>query len=48
MGLDELIGKRRRINRDERRYQMGEPFRNLYAIRFGHFKTYQDNASGEQ
>ena len=37
MRLDELIGKRRRINRDERLYQMGEPFRNLYAIRFGHF-----------
>ena len=46
--LDEVIGKRRRIARDERLYQMGEPFRNLYAIRFGHFKTYQDNASGEQ
>lgn len=27
---------------------MGEPFRNLYAIRFGHFKTYQVNAAGEQ
>ena len=26
---------------------MGDPFRNLYAIRFGHFKTYQVNASGE-
>ena len=48
MRLDKLIGKRRRINRDERLYQMGEPFRNLYAIRFGHFKTYQDNAGGEQ
>ena len=46
--LDEVIGKRRRIDRDERLYQMGEPFRNLYAIRFGHFKTCQDNASGEQ
>jgi CRP/FNR family transcriptional regulator len=46
--LDEVIGKRRRIARDERLYQMGEPFRNLYAIRFGHFKTYQVNAAGEQ
>jgi CRP/FNR family transcriptional regulator len=46
--LDEVIGKRRRIGRDERLYQVGEPFRNLYAIRFGHFKTCQDNASGEQ
>lgn len=46
--LDEVIGRRRRILRDERLYQMGEPFRNLYAIRFGHFKTYQINAAGEQ
>jgi len=46
--LDEVIGKRRRLLRDERLYQMGEPFRNLYAIRFGHFKTYQVNAGGEQ
>jgi len=46
--LDKIIGKRRRLARDERLYQMGEPFRNLYAIRFGHFKTYQVNAGGEQ
>ncbi|MDM5177028.1 fumarate/nitrate reduction transcriptional regulator Fnr [Massilia sp. DJPM01] len=46
--LDSIIGKRRRILRDERLYQMDEPFRNLYAIRFGHFKTYQVNAGGEQ
>lgn len=45
--LDQIIGKRRRLERDERLYQMGEPFRNLYAVRFGHFKTYQINASGE-
>ena len=46
--LDTAIGRRRRIGRDQRLYQMGEPFRNLYAIRFGHFKTYQVNAAGEQ
>ncbi|MES2150963.1 MAG: fumarate/nitrate reduction transcriptional regulator Fnr [Pseudomonadota bacterium] len=46
--LDQIIGKRRRLARDERLYQMGEPFRNLFAIRFGHFKTYQVNAAGEQ
>jgi CRP/FNR family transcriptional regulator len=46
--LDQIIGKRSRIARDERLYQMGDPFRNLYAIRFGHFKTYQVNAAGEQ
>lgn len=46
--LDAAIGRRRRVARDERLYQMGEPFRNLYAIRFGHFKTSQVNAAGEQ
>ena len=46
--LDQIIGKRTRVARDERLYEMGEPFRNLYAIRFGHFKTYQVNAAGEQ
>ncbi|PWF54794.1 fumarate/nitrate reduction transcriptional regulator Fnr [Massilia glaciei] len=44
--LDKIIGRRRRLARDERLYQMGEPFRNLYAIRFGHFKTFQVNPSG--
>jgi CRP/FNR family transcriptional regulator len=46
--LDQIIGKRTRVARDERLYQMDQPFRNLYAIRFGHFKTYQVNAAGEQ
>jgi CRP/FNR family transcriptional regulator len=46
--LDQIIGRRRRISRDESLYRMEDPFRNLYAIRFGHFKTYQINPSGEQ
>lgn len=46
--LDQIIGRRRRILRDERLYRMDDPFRNLYAIRLGHFKTYQINPSGEQ
>jgi len=45
--LDQIIGRRRRLERDERLYGVGEPFRNLYAVRFGHFKTYQVNAAGE-
>jgi CRP/FNR family transcriptional regulator len=45
--LDKIIGRRRRLERDEALYKMGEPFRNLYAVRFGHFKTYQVNAAGE-
>ena len=46
--LDQIIGKRSRILQGDRLYQMGEPFCNLYAIRFGHFKTYQVNAAGSQ
>ena len=46
--LDQIIGGRRRLARDERLYKMGEPFRSLYAVRFGHFKTYQVNAAGEE
>lgn len=46
--LDKIIGQRRRLEKDERLYKMDEPFRNLFAIRFGHFKTYQNNAAGEQ
>jgi len=46
--LDQIIGRRRRVVRDERLYRMEDPFKNLFAIRFGHFKTYQINPSGEQ
>ncbi|MES2534815.1 MAG: fumarate/nitrate reduction transcriptional regulator Fnr [Pseudomonadota bacterium] len=46
--LDQIIGRRRRIPRDGTLYRMDDPFTNLYAIRFGHFKTYQVNAGGEQ
>ncbi len=46
--LDKLVVRRRRIERDEDLYRMGENFRNLYVVRFGHFKTYQLNSHGEQ
>jgi CRP/FNR family transcriptional regulator len=46
--LDQIIGRRRRILQGEFLYQMGDPFKNLFAIRFGHFKTSQINPSGEQ
>ena len=46
--FDQIIGRRHRVRRDEDLYRMGDPFRNLFAIRLGHFKTYQDNPSGEQ
>jgi CRP/FNR family transcriptional regulator len=45
--LDKIIGRRRRVEKDEALYRAGEAFRNLYAVRFGHFKTYQVNAAGE-
>jgi CRP/FNR family transcriptional regulator len=45
--LDQIIGRRRRLERDEPLYKMNEPFRNLYAVRFGHFKTYHINVAGE-
>lgn len=46
--LDRIIGRRRRIGRDERLYATGEPFHSLYAVRYGHFKTCQVNAAGGQ
>jgi len=44
--LDQIVGRRRRIARDTALYRMNDPFVNLYAIRIGHFKTYQVNTSG--
>ncbi len=46
--LDKIIGRRRRIVRDSTLYRMDDPFSYLYAIRFGHFKTYQVNHGGQQ
>jgi CRP/FNR family transcriptional regulator len=46
--LDAIIGRRRRIPRDSTLYRMGDLFTNLYAIRLGHFKTYQVDVGGEQ
>lgn len=46
--LDAIIGRRRKVARDAHLYRMGDPFSNLYAIRLGHFKTFQINVAGEQ
>lgn len=46
--LDAIIGRRRKVPKDNVLYRMGDPFTNLYAIRLGHFKTYQVNYNGEQ
>ena len=46
--LDDIIGRRRKIAKDTYLYRIGDPFTNLYAIRLGHFKTFQVSHSGEQ
>ncbi|MTV36356.1 fumarate/nitrate reduction transcriptional regulator Fnr [Duganella radicis] len=46
--LDRIIMRRRRIERGTNLYRMNDAFSRIYAIRFGHFKTYQVNPRGEQ
>lgn len=46
--LDQIIGRRRKIPRDGALYRVGDPFTNLYAVRLGHFKTFQINQDGDQ
>ncbi len=46
--LDQIIGPRRKVPKDSLLYRMDDPFTNLYAIRLGHFKTYQVSPGGEQ
>lgn len=45
--LDQIIG-RRRVARGETLYRVNDPFKHLYAIRVGHFKSYQINMDGSQ
>jgi CRP/FNR family transcriptional regulator len=46
--LDTIIRRRRRIARGANLYRIDDTFVNLYAIRFGHFKTFQVNAAGSE
>ncbi len=46
--LDDIIGKRRKVARNTALYRMGEDFKNLYAVRLGHFKTFQTNRGGTE
>ncbi len=46
--LDQIIGRRRKVPKDTLLYRMDDSFTNLYAIRLGHFKTYQVSPGGEQ
>jgi CRP/FNR family transcriptional regulator len=44
--LDEIIGRRRKVSRGGTLFRIGDAFISLYAIRLGHFKTYQVNQDG--
>lgn len=46
--LDQIIGRRRKVSKDGTLYRVGDSFTNLYAIRLGHFKTFQINQDGDQ
>ena len=46
--LDQIIARRRRVSKDEPLFRLDDSFHNLYAIRYGHFKTSQVNLRGEQ
>lgn len=46
--LDKIIGRRRKVAKGDVLFRIGDPFTSLYAIRLGHFKTYQINANGEE
>jgi CRP/FNR family transcriptional regulator len=46
--LDKVIRKRQRIAKGELLYRQGDPFLRLFAVRVGHFKTYQVTHDGEQ
>lgn len=46
--LDQIIGRRRKVPRGASLFRIGDAFQNLYAIRLGHFKTYQINPGGEE
>jgi CRP/FNR family transcriptional regulator len=46
--LDGIINRRKRIKRGEHLYRSGDPFRSLYALRMGFFKTVLSSESGQE
>ena len=46
--LDQIIARRRKIPKHSLLFRSDEPFTNLYAIRLGHFKTFQLSPNGEE
>jgi len=45
--LDTIVS-RRRLERGQTLYRMGDPFSSLYAIRLGHFKSHQVSINGTE
>jgi len=45
--LDKIIS-RRKVPRDSFLYRIGDQFTSLYAVRVGHFKSYQQNLAGDR
>jgi CRP/FNR family transcriptional regulator len=46
--LEQLIQKQREIKRREHLFHIGDPFRRLYAIKRGSFKSYTINTDGDE
>lgn len=46
--LDRIVARRRRYERGDTLYATGDAFKNLHAVRFGHFKAFRINPSGDQ
>ncbi|MBZ0106467.1 MAG: fumarate/nitrate reduction transcriptional regulator Fnr [Sulfuricella denitrificans] len=46
--LDNIINRRKRIKRGEYLYRSGDPFRSLFALRTGFFKTLLSSESGQE
>lgn len=45
--LDNIINRRKRVKRGEHLYRSGDPFRSLYALRTGFFKTVLSSENGQ-
>jgi len=46
--LDEIIQRRRPLEKGEYLYRLGEPFRSVYAVRAGSLKTYTTTQEGQE
>ncbi|WP_371765417.1 helix-turn-helix domain-containing protein [Massilia sp.] len=46
--LEGMLGCRRRVARGDVLFRAGQPFSNLYALRFGHFMTCRSDHRGER